>query len=1480
MASYAQDPNRPADFSGAVSASHTQLHHQDGGDSDGEDAAGGKKKTKGAKRRKVNHACLYCRRSHMTCDEGRPCQRCIKREIGHLCHDERRPSRSEKQSESSPSSTQLNMQQAGSSSYAAQSIPAGGWPSMSVSQSGYMYPQFESFGKEFSVLSDFLDTLDEQAFFNPPTSVAPSSLVSGTYANPEPEVPAPPITNATQTSRETLLSETNREQDGAAQLAQSQERSSSAQDQSVTVVLPAASMTEKFLLTAADQEPGTRDERLKRVIKTKYEAGLLKPYNYVKGVSQESKQQILQPLSVLRPKFRAIAQSLRDIDLVFIEEAFERLLLDYDRVFSAMGIPACLWRRTGEIYKGNREFAELVGVDGYMLRDGRLCIYELMAEESAVNYWEKYGNVAFDSTQKAVLTSCVLRFKPMISAASGTSTPGRRLQLGTAPNEEGFINCCFSFTIRRDTPLVRGRYNLLMAGEQDRRYLQTNLRICILLRFVVVCAFTRGDPERRVDWDMSYPGTETHCNTGRHFHHVLKSMKRTTAGEVRVLATNLTPRPTRAPNGCLQPFASLYELGTKYDENHKGTHSARLLVLGLAFHLVYIGTVFDCYFTSPVVHGMRPHRLPTAEAKRLVLIIGDGLRADFVFSANASAIVPEAPERVAPFLRDIVETRGAYGISHTHVPTESRPGHVATIAGMYEDVSAVTKGWKTNPVDFDSVFNQSSHTFSFGSPDILPMFSHGATPGKVKMWCYNEEEEDFTKDATALDTWVFDHLEALLRNATRDPLLNQQLHEDKVVFFLHLLGLDTTGHSYRPHSKEYMNNIRVVDDIGRKTESLISQFYGDKDTSFIFTADHGMSRIGNHGDGDPDNTRTPIIAWGAGIRRPLPSSSPVDEYSEPWNLGHLARRDVEQADITALMSALLGIDWPVNSVGVLPDVDPDMEGYLRMTDGDAGIATAALTNAKCTFRQVILEHYRVKHNLKKTHTLFYKPFKSFDHLSASDDYPGSSRIAEIERLIFEERFHESRRRSSELIKMALQGLRYLETYDRTLIRAIVTIAYTGWIAFSAVFILAPRNPLTESSQRHSAISFLLASMLIISWILFALQKAPWTFYIYTIFPLYFWNKVIVQIWRASLPWTKMMNVHASRWLKTAIGGALVVITLQSMVSPRRVVYARDWFCGQASHPFQGRWICVTPRFARFSGKLGALFYLIRSSNTLASLQLVLIVASMSVTASSVWNLQAKRGLPLMNQILGWIVLMTASIFPTVYGVYSASAECRFLVYFLTFCPCFVILSIRSEGLFYLSYCATLFLWVKVEEAVRPRPVQVARPGDGNHTVRTKLSEERSWNPNGYRAADVRIALFFLFFVQVGFFGTGNVASISSFYLEPVYRLVPIFNPFLMASLLIFKILAPYVLLSAAFATLNARLGMPPFALFMVALTLTDGMTMSFFFNVTDTGSWLQIGQSISHFCITSLLLVFSAGIAAAGELLMGDSHVRIYSKAE
>ena len=130
------------------------------------------------------------------------------------------------------------------------------------------------------------------------------------------------------------------------------------------------------------------------------------------------------------------------------------------------------------------------------------------------------------------------------------------------------------------------------------------------------------------------------------------------------------------------------------------------LLVGLVFHLTYLRSIVDCYFGTEVVHGMKSHALQAAPAKRLMLFIGmlpvplqefpgrltqvesvivDGLRADTVFDKHAYSRISGISEPAAPYLQSTIETRGAFGVSHTRVPTETRPGHMALFCGC-EDI--------------------------------------------------------------------------------------------------------------------------------------------------------------------------------------------------------------------------------------------------------------------------------------------------------------------------------------------------------------------------------------------------------------------------------------------------------------------------------------------------------------------------------------------------------------------------------------------------------------------------------------------------------------------------------------------------------------------------------------------------------------------------------------------------------------------------
>ena len=78
------------------------------------------------------------------------------------------------------------------------------------------------------------------------------------------------------------------------------------------------------------------------------------------------------------------------------------------RLVSAIHTPSCIWRRTGEIQKANQEFANLTGIPASLFRNGLLCVYELMDEDSAVRYWEGYAKIAFDAGKMSTLLAAFL----------------------------------------------------------------------------------------------------------------------------------------------------------------------------------------------------------------------------------------------------------------------------------------------------------------------------------------------------------------------------------------------------------------------------------------------------------------------------------------------------------------------------------------------------------------------------------------------------------------------------------------------------------------------------------------------------------------------------------------------------------------------------------------------------------------------------------------------------------------------------------------------------------------------------------------------------------------------------------------------------------------------------------------------------------------------------------------------------------------
>ncbi|BEJ14700.1 hypothetical protein CspHIS471_0404670 [Cutaneotrichosporon sp. HIS471] len=506
-------------------------------------------------KRKGGKACVYCRRSHMVCEGGRPCERCIKRDIAHLCRDVTPPASTPVKNEPEPEPApppppplsqpqpilpevqvpdqpQDQLYDAGSSSWPllpdanGNAHDALSFDAMTRQSSTGMTDGWGVHtNAEFGILSDMLKTLRVPSLPGGFVDVLSQVVNNGngsTSSMPLDPHQLPPGLLDNQpgpqlNSTEPIAGPSSLEPKGKGKGKEP---------------LSSISRIEQYLLAAADQPNGSRASRLTQVIRAKYEAGLLKPYDYIKGyermnrwmdsgragaregsrassptkghngerkrlvvpppppsgssISPESRRRILAALEAFRPRFRRIAKELTDLDLVFVEEANERLMLQYDRALASIHTPSCIWRRTGEIQKANQEFAKLTGIPAPLFRNGQLCVYELMDEDSAVRYWEGYGKVAFEKGQSSLYTHCTLKIPLSLTRAqpartqgntpahdptlamttvsdfhlppslamsslamSSNSGPSGPLH-GTIEEEFRVIKTCFSITIRRD----------------------------------------------------------------------------------------------------------------------------------------------------------------------------------------------------------------------------------------------------------------------------------------------------------------------------------------------------------------------------------------------------------------------------------------------------------------------------------------------------------------------------------------------------------------------------------------------------------------------------------------------------------------------------------------------------------------------------------------------------------------------------------------------------------------------------------------------------------------------------------------------------------------------------------------------------------------------------------------------------------------------------------------------------------------------
>ncbi|XP_030379799.1 GPI ethanolamine phosphate transferase 1 [Scaptodrosophila lebanonensis] len=874
----------------------------------------------------------------------------------------------------------------------------------------------------------------------------------------------------------------------------------------------------------------------------------------------------------------------------------------------------------------------------------------------------------------------------------------------------------------------------------------------------------------------------------------------------------------------------------------------------LVVHLLLLGSIFVIYFRSPVIEGLRP-QVPLkaagleAPANRLVLIVTDGLRADSFFEHNCNHVAD---------LREIFIREGLVGISRTRVPTESRPGHIALIAGLYEDPSAVTRGWKENPIEFDTVFNRSGHTYAWGAQDILHIFEKLADGGRPMLFDAYNHDLDFSGQHKTykLDDWVFKRVHLLLQRKQKELRAAKE-----VVFFMHLLGLDTAGHVHKPGTPLFLENLNFTQHGIWEMYQYFEKVFPDKRTAYLLTSDHGMTDSGSHGAGAPHETDTPFVLWGAGITHNGP---PADRTFVANDKGtRLPLHELEQAQLTPLMSALIGLPPPMNNFGVLP------LGYINASANyEAHAAHSNALQLLEQFRKLAQDHKR------GLFAKYMNGFKALGHLEI-EIYERQAK-----ELLERGKYQESLTSSGMVMKLALDGIDYYHGYYRNALLFSTTATFVGWILYLYQLLAVDKTLYSSAPAKDDAsadtamLTIGIAVAILIIFIL--LQGVSLSIGLYLLLPLFIWLLPIRQ---------RVHNINAHKTVRFASKTQLLVLIAcaellvftffeRRLISLCFVAFAcySNWGKFKTNTLQYYVWllliICLSG-FPLLPPSVGYQnMYLMIAGILIILLRAFVLcrhryswhtkfcnISILLITAACVFLHTNQMGVPLPLQLAAWLYLIYA--FVSILLSKDTSLESRLAHIFFNLGTLYTLLCTSYESLFVHLLAIELMLSLATQEAQEEAAPQ-----------RKQLQ------------TSFRLAFTILLYTFFSLFGSGNIASISSFDPNIARCFLSHFAPFVIMGLVLLKLILPVVLNMSIIYTYCDYVRQHERQFFICLLLICDIMGLNFLFMVRNSGSWLEIGSSISHFVIMEITTLVLLLLAYLAKLLLKLTTIKkIKSKA-